>query len=273
MLSGWRNHRSGALTPAMLDAWCDHLLAPMSAGVESRPRARQLAVLIAVSAVLLFLRFRRRVYTTNDETRFPLMARRHPPARPLALPRSTACRCSTSRRSTRGFIAIAAWPAGAVTPGRAAQLLPLLAALGLVAVDLLIGARPFGPCGFGAAAGLILVTTSAVLHRALARPRYGASPHRRPGHRRLRDGLSSRAARCPGSLFTCWVGVAFWIKALRFLAPGVAPRLRGHRLRMDRRPGAAPSSPRIGIGLLTVMVAVWGDGIVRRRHVRPSRTC
>jgi 4-amino-4-deoxy-L-arabinose transferase-like glycosyltransferase len=105
----------------------------MTAGAEGRRSRRQLAVLIAVSAVLLFFDFGARVYTTNDETRFPLMARDILRHGHWLLPEINGVPMLNKPPLHAWLIAIAAWPVGAVTP-RAAQLPSLLAALGLVAV-------------------------------------------------------------------------------------------------------------------------------------------
>ncbi len=99
----------------------------MSAGAEGRLSLRQLAILIAVSAVLLFFDFGARVYTTNDETRFPLMARDILRHGHWLQPEINGTPMLNKPPLHAWLIAIAAWPVGAVTP-RTAQLPSLLAA-------------------------------------------------------------------------------------------------------------------------------------------------
>jgi 4-amino-4-deoxy-L-arabinose transferase-like glycosyltransferase len=226
----------------------------MSAGAEGRLALRQLAILIAVSAVLLFFDFGTRVYTTNDETRFPLMARDILRHGHWLQPEINGTPMLNKPPLHAWLIAIAAWPAGAVTP-RTAQLPSLLAALALVAVTYWIGARLFSP-GAGVAAGLIVVTTAGVF--SLAR-----SP--------IPDMVLSLVVALaivafvmaefdgrPRALlaFYVLVGVAFWVKGpAGFLPLGVALvyELIAYGWTGPRR----LVSP-IGIGLLTVCVAVWG---------------
>jgi 4-amino-4-deoxy-L-arabinose transferase-like glycosyltransferase len=226
----------------------------MTAGAEGRLSLRQFAALIAVSAVLLFFDFGTRVYTTNDETRFPLMARDILRHGHWLLPEINGVPMLNKPPLHAWLIAVAAWPAGAVTP-RAAQLPSLLAALGLVAVTGWIGARLFGP-GTGVAAGLIVVTTAGVF--SLAR-----SP--------VPDMVLSLAVALgivafmmaefegrPRALlaFYALVGVAFWIKGpAGFLALGVA---FVYELITYGWAGPRRLVSPIGIGLLTVTVAVWG---------------
>ena len=226
----------------------------MSAGAEGRLSLRQLAVLIAVSAVLLFFDFGARVYTTNDETRFPLMARDILRHGHWLLPEINGVPMLNKPPLHAWLIAIAAWPGGVVTP-RTAQLPSLVAALGLVAVTYWLGARLFGP-GTGIAAGLITVTTAGVF--SLAR-----SP--------VPDMVLSLAVALaivafvmaefegrPRALLAFYVliAVAFWIKGpAGFLALGVA--LVYETMTYGWTGPRRLVSP-IGIGVLTVAIAVWG---------------
>jgi len=136
----------------------------MSAGADRPPALRRLAALLAVSTVLLFFDFGARLYTTNDETRFPLMARDIVRNGHWLLPEINGVPMLNKPPLHAWLIAIAAWPSGAVTP-RIAQLPSLLAALGLVAATYWIGARLFTPA-VGLGAGLILVTTVGVFSLA-----------------------------------------------------------------------------------------------------------
>ena len=226
----------------------------MPAGAEGRRSRRQLAVLIAVSAVLLFFDFGARVYTTNDETRFPLMARDILRHGHWLLPEINGVPMLNKPPLHAWLIAIAAWPVGAVT-SRTAQLPSLLAALGLVAVTCWIGARLFGPAA-GVAAGLILVTTAGVF--SLARSPVPDMVLSLTVALAIVAFVMAEFEGRPRALlaFYVLVGVAFWIKGpAGFLALGVALvyEVIAYGWTGPRR----LVSP-IGIGLLTVMVAVWG---------------
>src|SRR6516164_1024022 len=136
----------------------------MSAGADGRPSLHRLAALLAVSAVLLFFDLGTRVFTTNDETRFPLMARDIVRHGHWLLPEIDGTPILNKPPLHAWLIAIAAWPTGLVSP-RMAQLPSLLAALGLVAVIHWIGIRLFGSA-VGVGAGLIVVTTAGVFSLA-----------------------------------------------------------------------------------------------------------
>ena len=136
----------------------------MSAGADRPPALRRLAALLAVSTVLLFFDFGARLYTTNDETRFPMMARDIVRNGHWLLPEINGVPMLNKPPLHAWLIAIAAWPTGVVTP-RIAQLPSLLAALGLVAATYWIGARLFAPA-VGLGAGLIVVTTAGVFSLA-----------------------------------------------------------------------------------------------------------
>jgi 4-amino-4-deoxy-L-arabinose transferase-like glycosyltransferase len=212
------------------------------------------AVLIAVSAVLLFFDFGARVYTTNDETRFPLMARDILRHGHWIQPEINGAPMLNKPPLHAWLIAIAAWPAGAVTP-RSAQLPSLLAALCLVGVTYWLGARLFSH-GTGVAAGLISVTTAGVF--SLAR-----SP--------VPDMVLSLAVALaivafvmagfegrPRAMLAFYVliAVAFWVKGpAGFLALGVA---LVYELIVYGWTGPRRLVSPIGFGVLGVSIAVWG---------------
>jgi 4-amino-4-deoxy-L-arabinose transferase-like glycosyltransferase len=226
----------------------------MSAGADGRLALRQLAVLIAVSAVLLFFDFGARVYTTNDETRFPLMARDILRHGHWLQPEINGAPMLNKPPLHAWLIAIAAWPVGAVTP-RAAQLPSLLAALGLVAVTYWIGARLFGP-GVGVAAGLISVTTAGVF--SLARSPVPDMVLSFTFALAIVAFVMAEFDGRPRALlaFYALVGVAFWVKGpAGLLALGVA--LVYEFLAYGWAGPRRLASP-IGIGLLTASVGVWG---------------
>src|SRR6266853_6841594 len=127
----------------------------MNAGID-----RGWVVVMALSAALLFFDFGAHVLSTNDGTRFPLMARDILARGHWLQPEINGAPMLNKPPLHAWLIAIAAWPAGAVTP-RSAQLPSLLAALGLVGVTYWLGARLFSH-STGVAAGLISVTTAGV---------------------------------------------------------------------------------------------------------------
>ena len=82
----------------------------MSAGTDRRPALRRLAALLAVSAVLLFFDFGARLYTTNDEARFPMMARDIVRNGHWLLPEINGVPMLNKPPLHAWLIAIAAWP-------------------------------------------------------------------------------------------------------------------------------------------------------------------
>jgi 4-amino-4-deoxy-L-arabinose transferase-like glycosyltransferase len=226
----------------------------MNAGADGRLSLRQLAVLIAVSAVLLFFDFGARVYTTNDETRFPLMARDIVRHGHWLLPEINGAPMLNKPPLHAWLIALAAWPAGAVTP-RAAQLPSLLAALGLVAATYWIGARLFSP-DVGVAAGLISVTTAGVF--SLARSPVPDMVLSLAVASAIVAFMMAEFEGRPRALiaFYALVGVAFWVKGpAGFLALGVA--LVYETIAYGWTGPRRLVSP-VGIGLLAACVGVWG---------------
>ena len=93
---------------------------------------------MALSAALLFFDFGAHVLSTNDETRFPLMARDILARGHWLLPEVNGAPMLNKPPLHAWLIALAAWPTGAVTP-RTAALPSLLAALALVAGTYWIG--------------------------------------------------------------------------------------------------------------------------------------
>ena len=85
-----------------------------------RERGR-LALLLAVSTLLLSFDLGRWVLATNDETRFPMLARDILAQGHWWLPRLNGVAHLNKPPLYAWLIAIAAWPTGAVTPGRTAR--------------------------------------------------------------------------------------------------------------------------------------------------------
>ncbi len=118
---------------------------------------RRLALLLPVSALLLFFDFGSRVLATTSEARFPLLARDILAVGDWLLPRLNGTPYLNKPPLHAWLIALASWPTGSVTQ-RTAVLPSLLAALGVVAVTYWIARRLFA-ADVGLVAGLIVVTT------------------------------------------------------------------------------------------------------------------
>jgi len=128
-----------------------------------RERGR-LALLLAVSTLLLSFDLGRWVLATNDETRFPMLARDILAQGHWWLPRLNGVAHLNKPPLYAWLIAIAAWPTGAVTQQTAAYP-SVLAALGTVGATYWIGRRLFSQ-EVALAAGLIVVTTYGVFTMA-----------------------------------------------------------------------------------------------------------
>src|SRR5262249_58971817 len=118
----------------------------MSAGADERASLRRLTALLAVSAILLFFDFGTRVFTTNDETRFPLLARDIVRHGHWLLPEIDGVPVLNKPPLHAWLIAIAAGPTRPLGP-RLAQLPSLLAAPGPLALPHWICAPFFRPAG------------------------------------------------------------------------------------------------------------------------------
>ena len=125
----------------------------------------RLALVAAVDAVVLSFNFGSRLLLTNDDTRFPVMARdvlvnRHwlVPALPDGTPHLMKPPLGV------WLIALASWPAGAVSVGTA--VLPsLLEAIGVALLTYWLGRRLFDP-NAGVVASLTVATTVGVYSMA-----------------------------------------------------------------------------------------------------------
>jgi len=225
----------------------------MSAGADGRPSLHRLAALLAVSAVLLFFDFGTRVFTTNDETRFPLMARDIVRHGHWLLPEIDGTPILNKPPLHAWLIAIAAWPTGLVSP-RMAQLPSLLAALGLVAVIHWIGVRLFGSA-VGVGAGLIVVTTAGVF--SLARSPVPDMVLSLAVALAVAAFVLAEFENRPRALlaFYVLVGVAFWVKGpAGFLALGVALI---YELMVYGLAGLRRLVSPLGIGILAILVGGW----------------
>src|SRR5438128_4987599 len=140
---------------------------PVSAGRKGRsPLAgwASFAVVLAASAMLFGFDLGGRVLATNDEARFPMMARDIVSNGHWLLPEISGVPMLNKPPLHAWLIALGAWPTGAVSQ-RTAVVPSFLGALGLVAVTYWIAQRVFG-VGAGLAAGLIVATTAGVFAMA-----------------------------------------------------------------------------------------------------------
>ncbi len=112
--------------------------------------------LLPVTILLLFFDLGSRVLSTNDETRFPLLARDILARGDWLLPHLNGSVYLNKPPLYAWLVAFASWPGGAVTQSTAA-LPSLLAAVGVVVLTYWIARRLFDP-GAGLGAGLIAVT-------------------------------------------------------------------------------------------------------------------
>src|SRR5438309_880748 len=121
-----------------------------------------LALLLGVSILLLSFNFSSRQLLTNDDTRFPVMARDVLTNGHWLVPALQDGRPHLAKPPLVVWLmTLASWPAGAVS-AKTAILPSLLEALGVVLVTCWIGRRLFDAAA-GIVAGLIAVTTVGVL--------------------------------------------------------------------------------------------------------------
>ncbi len=123
-------------------------------------------VLLTVSALLLFFDFGARVLATNDETRFPMLARDILVNGNWALPQIGGVPHLNKPPLYAWLVALAAWPGGEVTQSSA--LWPsLLAGVGVILATSWIGWRLWGRA-VGLTAGFIVLTMHGVFTLARA---------------------------------------------------------------------------------------------------------
>jgi len=97
-----------------------------------------------VSATLLFFDLGSRVLSTNDEARFPMLARDILSEGPWLLPRLDGIPHLNKPPLHAWLIALASWPTGAVTPWTA-SLPSVLAALVVIFATYRVARRLFDP--------------------------------------------------------------------------------------------------------------------------------
>ena len=228
----------------------------MSAGLSGQPPLAgwaPFAVVLAVSAALLGFDLGGRVLATNDEARFPMMARDIVSNGHWLLPEISGVPMLNKPPLHAWLIALSAWPTGAVSQ-RTAVVPSFLGALGLVAVTYWIAQRVFG-VGAGLAAGLIVATTAGVF--AMAR---SAVPDMT-----LSFGIAAAmaafvAAELDGRRgawlgFYGLVGVACWAKGPAGLMPLVV--VVAYQLAASGWRGLTRLRAGMGIAILVMVVAPW----------------
>ncbi len=145
--------------PTVLDGV--QFLEETSDGTSARHSVRRLALLVLVSVVILSFNFGSRLLYTQDETRFPVMARDVLANGHWLLPALPDGRPHLQKPPlVVWLIALASWPQGSVSV-RTATLPSLLEAIGVVLVTYWIGRRLFDP-DVGLVASLVAVTTLGV---------------------------------------------------------------------------------------------------------------
>ena len=228
----------------------------MSAGLSGRPPLAgwaPVAVVLAVSAALLGFDLGARVLATNDEARFPMMARDILSNGHWLLPEISGVPMLNKPPLHAWLIALGAWPKGAVSQ-RAAVVPAFLGALGLAAVTYWIAQRVFG-VGAGLAAGLIVATTAGVF--AMAR---SAVPDMTLSlgiaaamAAFVRAELDGRRSAWLG--FYALVGVACWAKGPAGLLPLAV--VVAYQLATSGWRGVTRMRSTVGVAMLVVLVAPW----------------
>ena len=208
---------------------------------------------MALSATLLLFDFGTPVFVTNDETRFPVMARDILARGHWLRPEIDGSPMLNKPPLHAWMIAIAAWPTGTVTQ-RTAAVPALVAALGVIAGTYWIGRHIFN-AGVGITAGLIAVTMAGIF--SLAR-----SPL--PDMTLLLALVAAMAAFVavefdgrPRALpvFYLLVGVAFWAKGPAGLLP-LAVAL-AYEVTTYGWSGPSRLTSRGGFAILAVLVGSW----------------
>ena len=210
-------------------------------------------VLMALSVTLLFFDFGAHVLATNDEARFPMMARDILARGHWLLPEINGAPMLNKPPLHAWLIALAAWPTGAVTQ-RTAVLPSLLAGLALVAGTYWIGRRVFD-IEVGFTAGLVAVTTAGVF--SLARSPVPDMTVSLAMVAAMGAFVVAELEGRPGTLiaFYLLVGIAFWSKGpvgLLPLAIAVTYEIATHGWT-----GPLRLASRAGLALLGLAVVAW----------------
>ena len=223
-------------------------------------------VLMVLSAALLFFDFGAHVLSTNDETRFPLMARDILARGHWLLPEINGVPMLNKPPLHAWLIALAAWPTGAVTQ-RTAVLPSLLAGLALVAGTYWVGRRAFD-VQVGFTAGLIAVTTAGVF--SLARSPVPDMTLSCTMVAAMAAFVAAEFEARPGALiaFYLLVGIAFWSKGPVGLLPIAIAAI--YEIATYGWTGPLRLASRAGLAFLGLAVVAWSGlalGVGRRTMV------
>ena len=211
------------------------------------------AIVIAGSAALFGFDLGRRVLATNDEARFPVMARDILANGHWLLPETSGGPMLNKPPLHAWLIALAAWPTGGVSQ-RAAAVPSLLGALVVVMLTCWIARRLFEP-EVALAAGVMVATTAGMY--ALAR-----SPV--PDMTLACGIVGAMAAFVAAELhgrrgawltFYVLVGVACWVKGPAGLLPLVVAL--AYELTAFGWRGATRMRAGIGLAILVILIAPW----------------
>jgi len=211
------------------------------------------AVAVALSAAILGFDLGERMLTTNDEARFPVMARDILSHGHWLFPETSGVPMLNKPPLHAWLIALAGWPTGVVSQ-RVAALPSWLGALGVVAVTCWIARRLFG-ADAGLAAALIVATTAGMF--AMAR---SAVPDMTLSFGIVAAMAAFVAAELDGSR-GAWVGfyalvaMAFWAKGPAGLLPIVIVIVYEWAIRGWR--GLARMRPGVGAVIVVLLVAPW----------------
>jgi len=228
----------------------------MIAGPDGRSRLAAWvpwAIVIAGSAALFGFDLGRRVLATNDEARFPVMARDILAHGHWLLPETSGGPMLNKPPLHAWLIALAAWPAGAVSQ-RTAVVPSFLGAVVVVMLTCWVARRLFEPNA--ALAGGVIVTTTAGMC-ALAR-----SPV--PDMTLAACIVAAMAAFVAAELggrrdawlgFYVLVGLACWVKGPAGLLPLLVALVYEWTAFGWR--GAARMRAALGVGILVIVIAPW----------------
>ncbi len=228
----------------------------MSAGLKGRSRLpawAPLAIVIAGSAALFGFDLGQRVLATNDEARFPVMARDILANGHWLLPETSGGPMLNKPPLHAWLIALAAWPTGGVSQ-RAAVVPSLLGAVVVVMLTCWIARRLFEP-GVTLAAGVIVATTAGMY--AMAR-----SPV--PDMTLACGIVAAMAAFVAAELhgrrgawlgFYVFVGLACWVKGPAGLLPLVVALT--YELTAFGWGGVTRMRAGLGAAILVILIAPW----------------
>ena len=228
----------------------------MIAGLRTRSRLAAwapFAIAIAASATLFGFDLGARMLATNDEARFPVMARDILSNGHWLLPETSGRPMLNKPPLHAWLIALGAWPTGVVSQ-RAAVVPSFLGALGVVMLTCCIARRLFS-ASVGLAAGMIVATTAGMF--SLAR---SAVPDMTLSCGIVAAMAAFVAAEFDGARnawlgFYALVGLACWAKGPAGLLPLAI--VLAYELKTFGWRGATRMRPGVGVAILAILIAPW----------------